>query len=33
MAELKTVLRYLQEGRSAQEANMARVKKLRMSKA
>jgi DNA-binding MarR family transcriptional regulator len=33
MAELKTVLRYLHEGRSAQEANMARVKKLRMFKA
>jgi DNA-binding MarR family transcriptional regulator len=27
--ELKTILRYLQEGRSAQEANTARVKKLR----
>src|SRR5439155_21913259 len=33
MAELKTVLRFLQEGRSTQEANMARAKKLRMPKA
>jgi hypothetical protein len=30
-SELGTILRYLQEGRSAQEANMARVKMLRMN--
>jgi DNA-binding MarR family transcriptional regulator len=31
-SELRTILRYLQEGRSAQEANMARVKMLRMTR-
>jgi DNA-binding MarR family transcriptional regulator len=31
-AELKCILRYLQEGCSAQEANMARIKSLRFSR-
>lgn len=31
-SELRTILRYLQEGRSAQEANMARVKILRVTR-
>jgi DNA-binding MarR family transcriptional regulator len=32
LADLKAILRYLQEGRLAQEANMERVKTLRISK-
>src|SRR5262245_26740882 len=31
IAELKTILRYLQEGREAQETNMARVKMIRIT--
>src|SRR5262245_11770786 len=32
VSDLKAILRYLQEGRSAQEANMARVKTLRLTR-
>src|SRR5262252_4788744 len=32
VTDLKAILRFLQEGRSAQETNMARVKSLRMGK-
>ena len=32
VADLKAILRYLQEGRLAQEANMAQVKALRLSR-
>jgi len=32
VTDLKAILRYLQEGRSAQETNMARVKSLRIGK-